>query len=128
MRVVVDASAVAAVLFGEPEGPTIRAHCEGETLLAPHLLDYELANAVRTRIRKYPADEIAALALSHGLPRLRIQRVEAQAVDILALSLRTGLTPYDAAYLWLAVDRDAELVTLDRELAKAERLLRGDPV
>ncbi len=127
MHVVVDASAMAAVLLLEPEGATIRAHCEGETLIAPHLLDYELANVVRTRIRKNPGDEVAARALTYVLPRLHIQRISVRPTDILELSLRTGLTPYDAAYLWLALHRDAELVTLDHELVRADRSLRGDP-
>jgi predicted nucleic acid-binding protein len=35
--------------------------------------------------------------------------------------LRTGLTAYDAAYLWLARHLDAELVTLDTELQRAAR-------
>lgn len=127
MPVVVDASAIAAVILLEPEGPTIRAHCAGETLMAPHLLDYELANVVRTRIRRQPRDEVAARALSSSLRKLYIQRVSVRPEDILELSLRTGLTPYDAAYLWLALHRDAELITLDRELARADRTLRGDP-
>jgi predicted nucleic acid-binding protein len=33
--------------------------------------------------------------------------------------LATGLSAYDASYLWLARDLDVELVTLDRQLAKA---------
>ena len=127
MHVVVDASAMAAVLLLEPEGPAIRAHCEGETLIAPHLLDYELANVMRTRILRNPNDEVAARALGYVLPQLDIHRVSVPPAEILELSLRTGLTPYDAAYLWLAVHRDAELVTLDRRLATVERALRGDP-
>jgi predicted nucleic acid-binding protein len=126
MPVVVDASAIAAVILLEPEGPTIRAHCDGETLLAPHLLDYELANVVRSRIRKRPDDEVAARALSYGLSKILVERISVRPTDMLELSLRTGLTPYDAAYLWLALNRDAELITLDRELARAERALRGD--
>lgn len=127
MHVVVDASAIAAVLLLEPEGPTIRAHCDGETLISPHLLDYELANVVRSRIRKNPGDEVAARALTYLLPRLQIRRLSVRPTDILELSLRTGLTPYDASYLWLALQQDAELVTLDRELARVDRALRGDP-
>ena len=127
MRVVVDASAVAAVLFQEPEGATIAAHCEGEALLAPHLLDYELANVVRTRIRKHPDDELAVRIISHGLGALNIQRLAAPPAEVVQLALHTGLTAYDAAYLWLALDRDAELLTLDRELATADRVLRGEP-
>ena len=33
--------------------------------------------------------------------------------------MRTGLTTYDASYLWLARDLGVELVTLDRQLAEA---------
>ena len=126
MHVVVDASAIAAVLLLEPEGQTIRAQCEGDTLIAPHLLDYELASVMRSRIRRNPRDEVAGRALTHVLPRLNIQRVAVRPADILELSLRTGLTPYDASYLWLALHRDAELVTLDRELSRADRALRGE--
>lgn len=127
MHVVVDASAIAAVLLLEPEGSTIRAYCEGETLIAPHLIDYELANVMRNRIRSNPRDEVASRALTHVLPRLDIRRVAVRPTDILELSLRTGLTPYDASYLWLAIQHDAELVTLDRNLARANEAVRGEP-
>jgi predicted nucleic acid-binding protein len=38
---------------------------------------------------------------------------------ILDLAEATGLTAYDASYLWLARALGAELVTLDRKLAAA---------
>lgn len=34
------------------------------------------------------------------------------------MARRTGLTTYDAAYLWLARASDMELVTLDAELQR----------
>jgi len=37
---------------------------------------------------------------------------------VIELALETGLTAYDAAYLWLAVAHGAELVTLDARLAR----------
>jgi predicted nucleic acid-binding protein len=48
--------------------------------------------------------------------------VEEIAVDydgVLALAATTGLTAYDASYLWLAERLGATLITLDRQLAKA---------
>ena len=42
MAVVVDASAIGAIIFGEPEAETLRAHLAGETLPAPTLIDVEL--------------------------------------------------------------------------------------
>lgn len=38
---------------------------------------------------------------------------------ILELAEATGLTAYDASYLWVAHSMGAELVTLDRKLAAA---------
>ena len=37
---------------------------------------------------------------------------------VLDLALATGLTAYDASYLWLSSHLGAELVTLDRQLAR----------
>lgn len=37
----------------------------------------------------------------------------------LELAARHGLSVYDATYLWLAIDVDGELATLDRDLARA---------
>ena len=34
------------------------------------------------------------------------------------LGLQQGLTVHDASYIWLALSRDAGLVTLDREMAR----------
>ena len=52
--VVVDASAVAAILFGEPEGPTLAAHLQDETLLAPGLLDFELMQVAVKKATRQP--------------------------------------------------------------------------
>jgi len=119
MAVVVDASAVGAIAFGEPDGPTLVAHLQGETLLAPTLLDYEIASIAWKKARAHPESAAQIQAALDAASRLRIERVPVPAVDLLRVARETGLTVYDAAYLWLARTRDAELVTLDRRLANA---------
>ena len=119
MAVVVDASAVGAIAFGEPDGPTLVAHLQGETLLAPTLLDYEIASIAWKKARAHPESAAQIQAALDAASRLRIERVPVPAVDLLRVARETGLTVYDAAYLWLARTRDAELVTLDRKLADA---------
>jgi predicted nucleic acid-binding protein len=119
MAVVVDASAVGAIAFGEPDGHTLAAHLKGETLLAPTLIDYELASIARKKTRAHPESAAQIQAALDAASRLRIQRVPVPAVDLLRVARDTRLTVYDAAYLWLARTRDAELVTLDRRLADA---------
>jgi uncharacterized protein with PIN domain len=41
---VVDASALAALLFGEPEADLVAGQLDGARLVAPSLLAFELAN------------------------------------------------------------------------------------
>ncbi len=47
------------------------------------------------------------------------EAVAARLDGALEVAAATGPTAYDASYLWLARQLGAELVTLDRELAKA---------
>jgi predicted nucleic acid-binding protein len=118
MPVVVDASAIGAIMFDEPEGPTLAAHLEGETLLAPALLDFELMNLSVTKARRRP-DRLESIALQLAAAlALPIARVAVPGPEVFALATHTGLTAYDASYLWLARSRDAELVTLDRHLLR----------
>jgi len=124
MTVVVDASAAAAVIFDEPEGATIAAHVRDETLIAPPLIDYELANVCWKKVRRSPgrrAEMLAALSTTRSMP---IARVPVDIAEVVELGLRTGLTVYDAAYLWLAMSKDLELVTLDSKLARINQALR----
>jgi len=116
---VVDASALAAVLFGEPEGEGIARWIGNGPMLAPTLLRYELESVCLKKIRRHPErreDLLAALAL---LGRIDLAEVDVPAMESAELAERTGLTVYDAAYLWLARATGAALVTLDQRLESA---------
>ena len=118
MAVVVDASAIGAIMFGEPEGRALAEHLDDQTLLAPTLLDYEIANLAWKKVRRRP-EQLPQIALSlEATLSLPITRIAVPAAAAFALAATTGLTAYDASYLWLARSRDAELVTLDVELAR----------
>lgn len=66
-RVVVDASAMAAMIFQEPAGAAIRDRLAGAEVFAPALLKYELANTAWKKIRRHPeeaAQILTALAIA----------------------------------------------------------------
>lgn len=128
MILVVDASAIGAVLFEEPEGATVRAHVREETLIAPHLLDYEVANIALKKVRRGIEPAPLVWAMLTRLESIPIRRVSVPPVDVAELARRAALSAYDASYLWLAMSRDLELVTLDARLARADRSLRGNSV
>jgi predicted nucleic acid-binding protein len=116
---VVDASALAAVLFGEPDSPMIEERLEDATLLASDLLDYEIANIAVKKWRKQEMllDELYTALRAREDIIVTLLNVDFEAAFNLAIQAK--LTAYDASYLWLARQYDAELVTLDKELQAA---------
>lgn len=120
--VVVDASALAALLFDEPDAVPVRRRLQGRVLYSTTLLDYELANTALKKLRRRPDDSAAILASMHMVSALTVHREAPDMVQVLALASATGLTAYDASYLWLARRLGAPLVTLDAQLARAAAL------
>jgi predicted nucleic acid-binding protein len=116
---VIDASAIGAILFNEPEGPSVARRLGGATLLAPSLLVYEVANICVSKMRRHRGQRQLLLAAFALLENFEIEIVDVDGLEVVAVADETGLTAYDAAYLWLVRRLRGALVTLDRELAAA---------
>lgn len=118
---VIDASSLAAVVFEEPDGASVLDYCRGSRLLAPSLVDYEMANICLIKRRRYP-DVAEKLAIQFdAYQRLDLKRCTVEIGAVLALAEQTRLTAYDAAYLWLAMKNGCPLSTLDKALEAAWR-------
>ena len=113
---VVDASAVSALLFGEPKAARVVDALQGFRLAAPVLLDYEVSSVCLKKIHLYPERRDALLSAYRLLSSLSVDRYAVDAEATMLLAEETGLSIYDASYLWLARVLRAELVTLDRRL------------
>lgn len=116
---VVDCSALAAVLFDEPQRERAAAALSGRELFAPDLIDYELVELAMAKSRG-GMDEIVQQGLA-DLTRLQLTRCRVDPAGQLKLAVEHGLTANDAAYLWLAEVLVAPLVTFDRRLGEAAR-------
>ena len=95
--------------------------------VVPSLWRLEIANLLRTAVRRGRCDEHLADALLEQLECLPIaidQETDTHAWHATrSLSREQRLTPYDAAYLELAIRRTLPLATGDRDLiAAAQRL------
>jgi predicted nucleic acid-binding protein len=116
-NLVVDASVIAASLFGERERDAAEAQMRGRTLCAPALIDYELADVALARCRAKslsPDDAIRALEI---YATLQIERWNAEPLPVMRLAQAFGL----AAYLWLAGSIRAPIATFDARLAAAAK-------
>jgi predicted nucleic acid-binding protein len=115
---VVDASAVAAVLFDEPESEPVLASITG-ALLAPTLLPYELASVCATKLARRSADAKITIARYRLFAGLAIDLLEPDWSTLPLLAREWMLSAYDATYLQIALAHKASLVTLDARLAAA---------
>src|SRR4051794_28091547 len=117
---VVDASAIAALLFGEPEADSVAERLGDARLVAPALLGFELANVCLIKCRRHPEQQPALTAAFRLRAQLAVDEVAVDHDGALELAAATGLTTYDASYLWLTRQLGADLVTLDQQLARAD--------
>ena len=121
--IVVDASALVDTLLREPGA----AHLEqllfdpNRTFHAPHLLDVEVAHAIRRHaIAGVIDDERGRMALD-DLADFPLRRYPHDFLLPRAWSLRANMSVYDAVYVALAEVLNAPLLTRDQRLAAAAR-------
>jgi predicted nucleic acid-binding protein len=116
---VVDASTLAALIHAEEAAADVAENLAGATLIAPVLLSHELDSVCVRKSRANPRDRRRLLEARALADELGITLLEVDHRGVIELALETGLTAYDAAYLWLAVAHRADLITLDARLARA---------
>jgi predicted nucleic acid-binding protein len=86
---------------------------------APWLVWFELANVCLNKIKRHPDQRESFIASFRRAEELGIKLVPVDHAGVIALAEQTGLTAYDASYLWVARHVNGPLVTLDDQLADA---------
>ena len=116
---VVDASAILAVLLCEPQREALIAVTSSAALLTPGSTPWEIGKALVAgwrRKRLTPAQMAAAWSSLQAVP---VRLVEVDVPRALRLAVEHGLYAYDAYVLEAALVRRAPLLTLDKRLARA---------
>lgn len=116
-----DASAAVELLLGTPPGARIaqRLVGDGDPVQAPHLLDVEVASALRRAVARRLLDATRAAEALDDLADLAVVRYPHGPLLGRMWELRAKLSAYDAAYVALAEALGAPLVTRDARLGRA---------
>jgi predicted nucleic acid-binding protein len=119
--IVLDASAVVDWLLQTPAGQRIekRIYARNDTLHSVHLLDVEFAQVMRRLVREGKLARKRAEEAMDDLIAVRVTRYAPVVLLHRIWQLRQNLSAYDAAYVALAEELKAPLITRDQKLAAA---------
>jgi len=119
--IVLDASAAVDWLLQTPAGQRIeqRIYASNDSLHTVHLLDVEFAQVMRRLVREGTLAPKRAEEAIEDLVALRIARYAPVLLLNRIWRLRQNLSTYDAAYVALAEELKAPLITRDRKLSAA---------
>lgn len=121
-----DCSALSAVLFEEETRDDALRTLAGKARHAPLLLDSEIVSVAAKKNRAgWPVPVIARALADYAQQDIEFHRPDVEGQY--GLALHYGISPYDAAYLWLAGLLQAPLATFDAKLAKAPRAHLASP-
>ncbi len=122
--IVLDSSYALALVLPDEDRPASMAAVLAERLVSPMIWPLEVANALRTNLRRGRLDEPDVDKICQHVADLQVDVIGAahqQPRRYVDAALAHDLTPYDATYLVLALQFSAALATRDANLARAAR-------
>jgi predicted nucleic acid-binding protein len=121
--IVLDASVVVELLSNGPLADSIRHElaASSDSFIVPHLLDVEVASALRRLVAGQRIDSHRSEQILAGLRALPAERYSHIPLLGRIWELRHNFTAYDAAYIALAEATNSVLYTSDEKLRKGHR-------
>ncbi len=123
MNIVIDSSAIIAVIVAEPERDSIIAATSGHTLIGPGSIPWEIGNAFSAMIKQRRVGVSDAQRGLEILDSIPLQYVSVDMANALSIAAQVNVYAYDAYFLDCSLRHAAPLVTLDRTLGRVAAAL-----
>ena len=123
MELVMDTSAMIAVLVDEPAKAAILERTDDTELVAPLSLHWEIGNAFAKMFKQRRTTLSQAKQAIADYKRIHIRLVDVDLIQALELADQLGLYAYDAYMLACALNLRLPILTLDKKLSGAATLL-----
>jgi len=121
MNIVVDASAIIAVVTNEKHKRQMVEVTKGAELIAPASIPWEIGNAFSAMFKRKRMNLRQAKAALRAYDKIPIQLIDIPLGEALDLAANLDIYAYDAYFIQCALKRKSPLLTLDRDLCRAAR-------
>ncbi len=118
MRIVIDTSAIIAVITNEPHKDKIVNATRGADLIAPSSVHWEIANAFSAMFKQNRISLADSMKCIDEYKNIPIRFMEIDLKKALDLSFNYNIYAYDAFLLSCSLSNDAPLLTLDLKLSE----------
>jgi predicted nucleic acid-binding protein len=118
MDVVIDTSAIMAVIVNEPERDALIELTKGADLIAPFSVHWEIGNAFSALLRRKRATLFAALQAIEAYGQIPIRFVDVELHESIPIAHAQGIYAYDAYLIRCAQKYRSPLLSLDRYLVQ----------
>ena len=125
MNIVLDTSAIIAVIAGEPEKAPLVEMTKGATLVVPPSVKWEIGNAFSAMLKRSRITLDQAVDAIEVYHSISMETVEINLKEAMRLVGKYNIYAYDAYILQCAIEHRLPLISLDKgliEIAKRENV------
>jgi len=113
MDILLDASAIMAIILNEPNRDKVIDMTENAILLCPEIISFEIGNALINLLKKRKITEKELLEGYRNFTSIPIRNVKVDIEKALKIACKYKIYAYDAYYLEVAYRLKLPLVTFD---------------
>jgi predicted nucleic acid-binding protein len=113
MEVILDASAIMAVILNEPNRDKVIELTKNATLLSPEVISFEIGNVLINLFKKRRITEDNLLEAYRNYSLIPIRNIKVDVEKALGIACKYNIYAYDAYYLETAYRLKFPLITLD---------------
>jgi predicted nucleic acid-binding protein len=118
MEVILDASAIMAVILNEPNRNKVISLTEDATLLSPEVIPFEIGNALISLFKKHKISEEKLIEAYRNYALIPLRNIKVDIEKALKIACKYKIYAYDAYYLEIAYRLKVPLITFDMNMKK----------
>ena len=118
MDILLDASAIMAILLNEPNRERVIGLTDNTTLLSPEVISFEIGNALVNLFKKQKITEEGLFAAYNNYTLIPLRSIKVDTEKALKIACKYKIYAYDAYYLETAYRLKLPLITFDESMRK----------
>jgi predicted nucleic acid-binding protein len=128
MEIVIDTSAILAVVALEPERAELIRLTKGATLVAPSSVHWEIGNAISAMFKRKAIELDDALRIIDAYADIPIRLLDPTLRQAAGLSRQLNIYAFDAYVIACAINQRAPILSLDSVLKERAKSLKLETI